>query len=696
MDKLQPGDPEMVGGYRLVGRLGAGGMGTVFLGTSPGGRRVAVKLIHPEYANDPEFRGRFAREIEAARRVGGFHTAPVVDADPAANPPWMVTAYIPGPSLQAAVAAGGPLGLPEVRALGAGLAEGLAAIHTCGLVHRDVKPSNVILAEDGPRIIDFGIARSVGASGLTTTGAVLGTFSYMSPEQVKGEHAGPPSDVFSLGGTLAFAATGRSPFGSESIATAVHRVVSEPPDLAGLPEGSELRQLITACLAKNPADRPPLSAVIARLGPQDQDDNPAAGPPAAADPGAARGPDTQTANANRVPPGPGQTTEPARPATGGGGRPGPHITGKRIAVTGAAAAVLAAVALISSLLSASSPQAPSGRPTSSGQPTSSGHPSAPATLGPVSLAGVYSTSQYGFDLPYFTSVNGDQAWVTNANGNSVTELNASNGSWIRTLGGSDYGFSAPIGIVDDGKHIWVSNNVGNSVTELSAGDGRLIRILSGGNYGFNHPETIFDDGQHLWITNDGNFLTELDASTGAWIRTLLGASYQFSHPIGLASDGSHLWVANYGGINGQYSVTEINASDGALVRVVSGPQYQFNRPAHAAVADGSVWITNPQGDSVTQINASDGALVRVLSGGDYRLVGASGIGLFGGYLFVTNIGANSVDVIDVRTGALKRIISGPEYDFDEPNSITIAGSRAWVGNWLSPNGNGSVTVLKLG
>src|SRR3984885_5798429 len=172
MDSLQPGDPAGVGGYRLLGRLGAGGMGQVFLGESPGGRMVAVKLIHPAHAGTLHFRERFAREIEAARRVGGFHTAPVVDADPHADPPWMVTAYIDGPSLEEAVRRNGPLPPGQVRALGAGLAEGLAAIHAHGLIHRDLKPGNVIMAEDGPRIIDFGIARSVDATGLTSTGAV--------------------------------------------------------------------------------------------------------------------------------------------------------------------------------------------------------------------------------------------------------------------------------------------------------------------------------------------------------------------------------------------------------------------------------------------------------------------------------------------------------------------------------------------
>jgi hypothetical protein len=265
MDALRPDDPVSVGAYRLVGRIGAGGMGRVYLGVSPGGRKVAVKLIQPDYASTPEFRERFAREVEAARRVGGFHTAQVVDADPFADPPWMVTAYIPGLSLQAAVSDGGPLGPDEIRALGAGLAEGLAAIHACGLVHRDVKPSNVILGDDGPRIIDFGVARVAGASTMTASGAVLGTIAYMSPEQVNGESAGPASDVFSLASTLVFAATGHSPFSGDTIAAVVHRIAYEPPDLTGLPGEAGFRELVAECLAKNPADRPSLAYILAGL-----------------------------------------------------------------------------------------------------------------------------------------------------------------------------------------------------------------------------------------------------------------------------------------------------------------------------------------------------------------------------------------------------------------------------------------------
>ncbi|MFA1543048.1 WD40 repeat domain-containing serine/threonine protein kinase [Actinomadura monticuli] len=260
MEPLHPGDPRRIGPYELEARLGAGGMGQVFLGVSPGARSVAVKVIRAEHAEDERFRRRFAREVEAARRVGGFHTAQVVDADPEADPPWLVTAFIPGPSLREVVAERGPLDADAVRALAAGLAEGLTAIHACGLVHRDLKPGNVIMAADGPRIIDFGVALATDATALTSHNVVVGTYAYMSPEQVLGDVPGPPGDVFALGCVLAYAATGGGPFDATSIPAIVHRVLHEEPDLSALP--ADLRNMIAACLAKDPGRRPTLDTLI--------------------------------------------------------------------------------------------------------------------------------------------------------------------------------------------------------------------------------------------------------------------------------------------------------------------------------------------------------------------------------------------------------------------------------------------------
>ena len=261
MDPLLPGEPSEVGRYRLLGRLGAGGMGQVFLGQSRGGRLVAVKLVHEGLAADPQFRRRFAQEVLAARSVGGFYTAQVVDADVEGDRPWLATAYIPGPSLREAVERYGPLPEHALQVLGAGLAEGLAAIHACKLVHRDLTPGNVILAEDGPRIIDFGISQALDAT--MHTRSVIGTPSFMSPEQVRGEHLDAASDVFSLGSVLAYAGTGRSPFGTGAVATVLYRLLNNEPDLAGLPDS--FADILRTCLAKDPADRPPISELLDRL-----------------------------------------------------------------------------------------------------------------------------------------------------------------------------------------------------------------------------------------------------------------------------------------------------------------------------------------------------------------------------------------------------------------------------------------------
>ena len=254
MRELQPGDPQLIGPYRLRGRLGAGGMGRVYLGLSPGGRAVAVKVIRADLAQDAEFRARFRREVGVARRVSGLFTAPVIDADVESPVPWLATAYVRGPSLADAVSEHGPLPAASVLVLARGLAEGLSAIHAAGVVHRDLKPANVLLAEDGPRLIDFGISRAVEASALTHTGLVVGSPGFMSPEQAEGREVGPPSDVFSLGAVLAFAATGQGPFGSGSTPALVYRVVYCMPQLDLVP--AEVRPLIDRCLAKDPARRP--------------------------------------------------------------------------------------------------------------------------------------------------------------------------------------------------------------------------------------------------------------------------------------------------------------------------------------------------------------------------------------------------------------------------------------------------------
>ncbi|MFH8787162.1 serine/threonine-protein kinase [Streptomyces roseoverticillatus] len=267
MDSLRPDDPRTLGAYRLLGRLGSGGMGRVYLARSDRGRTVAVKLVHRELAGQEEFRRRFRQEVRSARQVGGEWTAPVLDADTEAEVPWVATGYIAGPSLRQVVDRDfGPLPERSVRILGAGLARALQAVHAAGIVHRDLKPSNVLVTLDGPRVIDFGIARALetvaDGDGLTRTGAAVGSPGFMSPEQVRGGAVTPASDVFCLGSVLAYAATGRMPFGTadSGVHALMYRIAEEQPDLTGVPAG--LRPLITSFLAKDPQERPTPAQVL--------------------------------------------------------------------------------------------------------------------------------------------------------------------------------------------------------------------------------------------------------------------------------------------------------------------------------------------------------------------------------------------------------------------------------------------------
>ncbi|MFJ8591077.1 serine/threonine-protein kinase [Streptomyces sp. NPDC093598] len=250
---LQADDPPVVAGYRLAARLGAGGMGRVYLSHTQGGRPVALKVVRPELADDPAFRRRFRREVEAARRVRGAYTAELIDADADGTPPWAATLYVPGPSLTDAVARRGPLPVPAVLRLMAGVAEALQAIHAAGIVHRDLKPSNVLLAADGPRVIDFGISLAADFTSYTATGAAVGTPHFMAPEQAAAGQVTAVTDVFALGQTAAFAALGRPLYGDGSAVGVLYRIVHDEPDLSLLPE--QLRPLFARCLAAAPEER---------------------------------------------------------------------------------------------------------------------------------------------------------------------------------------------------------------------------------------------------------------------------------------------------------------------------------------------------------------------------------------------------------------------------------------------------------
>ncbi|MFC5753131.1 serine/threonine-protein kinase [Actinomadura rugatobispora] len=257
------GNPGRIGRYRVLRRLGEGGMGRVYLGASPAGRAVAIKVVRPELAGDPGFRARFRAEVEAAQRVSGAFTSPVVEAEPDGAVPWLATAYVNGLSLKETVERYGPMPEPLLRTLGAGLGEALIAIHAAGLLHRDLKPANILLAKDGPRVIDFGISKAAdpdaSAHGptraLTSEGQIIGSPGYMSPEQIRGGTLAASADVFAFGAVLAFAATGRPPFGRDELAAVIHRTLHEAPDLNGVP--ASLERMVAACLSRAPGERPP-------------------------------------------------------------------------------------------------------------------------------------------------------------------------------------------------------------------------------------------------------------------------------------------------------------------------------------------------------------------------------------------------------------------------------------------------------
>lgn len=263
MMRLRREDPRVVGAFRLHRRLGAGGMGVVYLGSDRRGQRVALKVIRPDLAEDQEFRSRFAREVSAARRIRGGCTARLVAADLDAARPWFATQYVPGPSLHDKVVEQGSLSAAETAAIGAALAEGLVAVHEAGVVHRDLKPSNILLSPKGPRIIDFGIAWATGASTLTHVGTAVGSPGFLAPEQVRGQPVTPATDVFSLGATLAYAALGDSPFGQGSSEVMLYRVVHEEPQLRGVP--AALAPLLRSCLSKSPEERPSTLQLSLRL-----------------------------------------------------------------------------------------------------------------------------------------------------------------------------------------------------------------------------------------------------------------------------------------------------------------------------------------------------------------------------------------------------------------------------------------------
>jgi serine/threonine protein kinase len=583
----------------LLSRLGAGGMGQVFLGESPGGRMVAVKVIHPALAADSQFRARFAREVDAARRVGGFHTAPVVDADPYANPPWMITAFIDGPSLQEAVDRDGPLPLERVRRLGAGLAEGLAAIHACGLVHRDLKPGNVIMAADGPRIIDFGIARAAGASTLTSAGVVVGTFGYMSPELLRGEGAGPASDVFALGCVLAFAATARPPFGDDLAAAVMFRVITGDPDLEGVPD-HDLHQLIIGCLAKTPGDRPSVAAVLTALAgrvpaPASLDrgifaamalaGDPVTGPPRElALASAVAGPETRTQAPPRgpAPTGPGQHVQPAPRTAPPGGPPHRRASRRRTSALVAAGSVVAALAVaVPLLLTTDRPHTTAGH-TLSPASSASNQGTFPGTSNPSTGnpgTGTRSTGSPGpKPVPTSTIAPRDVAFHGPGDPSFYDVAFSPDGRTVAAAGGVTGG--AFVWDIVSGHLTTLADPVRSGVSEVAfSPDGTLLATADG------------DDSEYLWAMPSGKLLATLTRPNAG------GAPYGIAFSpnsrllaVGEGAFQTDLWdvttrrlLFNLKDANGISGVAF--SPDNTLLASSGGPAFLWNTATGQRVAD---------------------------------------------------------------------------------------------------------------
>ena len=670
--ELQPGDPQQIGPYRLIGELGAGGMGRVFLGLSAGGRPVAVKVIHPQLVAQPEFRTRFRREVAAARKVSALFTAMVVDADVDGPAPWLATAYVAGPSLSEAVTEHGPLSVSALLALAAGLAESLAAIHAAGVVHRDLKPMNVLLAEDGPRVIDFGISRAVEATWLTEAGIVMGSAGFMSPEQAEGGEVGPASDIFSLGAVLTFAATGEGPFGSGSSQALAYRVVHSPASIDQVPD--ELRPLVSRCLAKEPGSRPGPEDILAEIGPV----QPVAGwlPGAilsgyASAPGAAGlpapGGDLTSAGAGESTPGEEGGTHapvsqdgptvasrgPVLPATGDGRA---RRRSRRPLVAAAVIAVLvAAGAGIAAALSGGTPPRAAARPHVAVRPPAakvSAHPAAPAT------------PSWTFPTP--NSVDGTAAvanglaYIGDDNGNFYA-LDAATGALRWKLSTGQSVVSRPA-IVDGTVYVGSENN---DVYALNAVTGAVRWKTNTTGSVDSGPAVV---GGVVYVGNDNNEVFALDAATGAVRWTQQTGDNVTTNPV--VSGGTV-----YLGCEDNY-VYALNAATGAIRW-----QHQTGGPVNSspAVSGGTVFAGSDDG-KVYALNAATGAV-------DWTTTTSgkvdSGPAVSGGTVFVG--GGDTVYALDAATGAVDWtrhtggiVISSP----------AVSGGTVFVGS-----GDGNVYAL---
>jgi YVTN family beta-propeller protein len=700
MDPLQEGDPRRVGEFTLEGRLGAGGMGRVYLGRSPGGRLVAVKVVHDWYARDREFRVRFAREVAAARRVSGFYTAEVVAADPDAALPWMATRYIDGPSLLQVMQDGGPLPVGRVFEIAAGIAEALAAIHAVGVVHRDLKPSNVLLAADGPHVIDFGIAQAVGAGALTGTGLVVGTAGFMSPEEIQGEPVEAPSDVFALGALIHLAATGRPVFGTGPPAALIHRVLHADPDLTALTH-PDLHDLVAACLAKDPRERPTPAQILTDYahavrhpGRGDQRSTVVADPadpptitdhpesPVLPTPGPSPAPGTAecttgAGSASLTPPDPPTrvrqdkvaphqhpATDPAPspandPFRSASGQKGPvaealgtGIGRRRVAALGLATV---GVLVVIGILLFNRPNGPARATSSAAQ--GSGRPTLLATIavgdGPQEVA---------------VSPDGRRAYNADQRSGTVTVIDTSNNTVTKTI---PVGIR-PVGVAfaPDGSSVYITNEGSGTVSVIDATSEAVkltIRVGDGSD-----GVAIDPDGSRAYVTNSSSGTVSVVDTAHGKVISSIGVG---KGPDGVAvtPDGRRVYVTNKA--SGTASVIDTsNEKVIAAIGVGNGPS------SVAITPDGRrAYITNNASTTVSVIDTSNDRVTDTINVGIYPAVVA--VAPDGGRAFVTNAGLGTVSVIDTRNDHFTDSVRVG----DAPIGVAVTpdGHRAYVANLIS-------------
>ena len=629
-----------VAGYLLEERIGAGGMAVVFRARDVRLRRpVALKITA-----DVGFRERFIGESWKAAAVDHPHIIPVYDAGEAGGVLFIAMRYVPGGDVRTLLGREGRLSPDRAAAIISPVASALDAAHAAGLIHRDVKPANMLLdarpdRPDHVYLSDFGLGKgALSSAGLTGDGQYLGTPDYSPPEQIEGRAVDGRTDQYALAVTAFELLAGETPFHRDQWMAVIHAHLSQPPPLLtsqrpDLPPAAD--EVLVRALAKAPADRYAscrefAEALRQALGLAPYDPRPAV----AQSPDTRPAPDDQ-AQQETAQAGGGQRATPVRVAGSDGNHGRDRVLGRshvrQMWVVGAVAAVAAGVIGVIVALS------PGHRPSAPHHGLSSHH-------GTARTVSVYSGG-YGFAGPYAVAVVGSHVWVANYAGASVTELNASNGTWVATLSGGRYRFNLPAAIAASGAHIWVANAGGKSVTELNASTGTWVATLSGGRYRFNDPQRVAVVGSHVWVANyAGASVTELNASNGSWVATLSGGRYGFNTPGGIAADTTHIWVANVFGS----SVTELNASTGSWVATLSGGRYGFDKPAAVAVAGGHVWVANYAGNSVTELNASTGTWVATLSGGGYHFNKPEAIAAAGGHVWVANYAGDSVTELAAR------------------------------------------------